>query len=349
MTAKGKQPRVLFVVPRFHTNLFFATQALVKNGFPVSVFAMHGSAFEDYTYVTPEIFGKTPERGDVVAAFARAAPDLVFLRHSRKLSDQLGWIAQRSRAKVLGYDLRPLTQQRGLGKKMSLWLRGRPIDRVTPVRGLDHSAPLDDRATYLPWPVQAAQVQPVPAPADGRLRVLCVGKLAQKRKNHPLLIAAIKAAGLQDKIHLTLVGSSTMSSSGTEQQQVQDLRQSAQDEPWITLCEDVPYQDMPAIYASNDVCVMPSVGEPLGFAPVEAMAYGLVPVVSDDCGCAGYLSDGENGLIVAGGDQSALSNALGLLVENPDKRAAMADAAKITAQTDLGPDRFVERVSALLD
>lgn len=44
---------VLFVVPRFHTNLFFATRALVDYGHKVSVIATSSMLIEDHSVVRP--------------------------------------------------------------------------------------------------------------------------------------------------------------------------------------------------------------------------------------------------------------------------------------------------------
>jgi glycosyltransferase involved in cell wall biosynthesis len=67
--------------------------------------------------------------------------------------------------------------------------------------------------------------------------------------------------------------------------------------------------DLPGWYATGDVLVLPSQRETWGLVVNEAMACGLVPVVSDAVGCAPDLVDGI-GEIFPVGDIEELANAL---------------------------------------
>jgi glycosyltransferase involved in cell wall biosynthesis len=67
--------------------------------------------------------------------------------------------------------------------------------------------------------------------------------------------------------------------------------------------------EMPGWYASGDVLALPSAREPWGLVVNEAMACGLVPVVSDAVGCAEDLVR-EVGEIYPAGDVGALTAAL---------------------------------------
>jgi glycosyltransferase involved in cell wall biosynthesis len=104
---------------------------------------------------------------------------------------------------------------------------------------------------------------------------------------------------------------------------------------------------MPALYARADICVLPSLGEPLGTAPVEAMAYGAVPVISTGAGSAGYLTEGRDGLRVDVDEPGALATALHQLVNDAPYRARLAAGARATAEGELGAARFLERLEAL--
>jgi glycosyltransferase involved in cell wall biosynthesis len=67
--------------------------------------------------------------------------------------------------------------------------------------------------------------------------------------------------------------------------------------------------DLPGWYSIGDVLVLPSDNEPWGVVVNEAMACGLVPVVSDAVGCAPDLVDGV-GEIFPVGDIDELTRAL---------------------------------------
>jgi glycosyltransferase involved in cell wall biosynthesis len=67
--------------------------------------------------------------------------------------------------------------------------------------------------------------------------------------------------------------------------------------------------DLPGWYASGDLLVLPSESEPWGLVVNEAMACGLVPVVSNTVGCAPDLVEGI-GEIVPVGDINELACAM---------------------------------------
>nr|WP_277347851.1 glycosyltransferase family 4 protein [Salipiger mangrovisoli] len=182
--------------------------------------------------------------------------------------------------------------------------------------------------------------------ADGPVTVLCVAKLHNPRKNQGMVIDALRAQGRAGKVRLLLAG--TTGDPEQNAPQIAALQKLAAEEPWLELHANVPFRDMPRLYRQTDVCILPSVREPLGFAPVESMAYGCVPVISTDAGSAGYLQHGVNGLHVDVAQPGAVEAALTSLIEDPSLRQRLGTAAKRTAEDELGARRFVERMRALL-
>ena len=78
------------------------------------------------------------------------------------------------------------------------------------------------------------------------------------------------------------------------------------------------------------------------------MAYGSVPVISTGCGTAGYITDGVDGMRVEMSDPGALADAMARLVEDRTLVRRLGASARQTAETELGPARFVERIEAIL-
>jgi glycosyltransferase involved in cell wall biosynthesis len=93
------------------------------------------------------------------------------------------------------------------------------------------------------------------------------------------------------------------------------------------------------IYDKADVFVYPSVaeiGESFGIAPLEAMARGLVPVVSDLAVFRQYIEPGVNGIVFDHRPATApaqLAAAIDSLLQDPARRKAMAAKARQTAET----------------
>jgi glycosyltransferase involved in cell wall biosynthesis len=92
----------------------------------------------------------------------------------------------------------------------------------------------------------------------------------------------------------------------------------------IHFLEDVPEEDLPPLYAMADLYVTPSPFEGFGFTVLEAMACGT-PVV---CAQAGALPEivGAAAVMVPPRSPSALADAIGALLESPERRQWLREA-----------------------
>lgn len=108
-------------------------------------------------------------------------------------------------------------------------------------------------------------------------------------------------------------------------------------------------QDVPSITAALDILVVSSRGtETCSLSSVQAMLAGK-PVVATDVGAMREtVSDGETGLIVPREDHEALAQALDMLVQDPDRRAAMGRAGQQRARAMFALERQVREFNAIL-
>lgn len=88
-------------------------------------------------------------------------------------------------------------------------------------------------------------------------------------------------------------------------------------------------KNIEAIYLQSSIYVMSSRFEGFGMVLIEAMACG-VPCISFDCpyGPSDIIQNGEDGFLVANGDEAALVNKLNLLIENAALRMQMGQKSK---------------------
>jgi len=82
--------------------------------------------------------------------------------------------------------------------------------------------------------------------------------------------------------------------------------------------------DPSALYRAADVCVFPSRYEPLGNVVIQAWAHGLPVVAAESQGPKALIKEGDDGLLVPVDDPDALAQAIGGLLDAPERRAGLA-------------------------
>ena len=85
------------------------------------------------------------------------------------------------------------------------------------------------------------------------------------------------------------------------------------------------------VYASADICVLPSRTETCGLVALEAMASGLAVVAADAGGFPESIVNGRSGVLVAPDDATGFAAEILSLVIAPRRRADIATAARATA------------------
>ncbi|MFC6444607.1 glycosyltransferase [Shinella zoogloeoides] len=102
----------------------------------------------------------------------------------------------------------------------------------------------------------------------------------------------------------------------------------------------------PQAMAAMDALVVPSRYEAMSYAMLEAAAAGKPLILSDVGGASTVLTDGENGLLVANGDDPApLAEAM-LALSLPGRLAACTEAARARSR-DYGLTRMIGETEAL--
>jgi glycosyltransferase involved in cell wall biosynthesis len=85
--------------------------------------------------------------------------------------------------------------------------------------------------------------------------------------------------------------------------------------------------------ASADLFVFPSDTDSAGNVVLEAQACGLPVLVSSRGGPREYVRPDETGVVCPAGDAERFGHAAATLLRNPQRRRAMADAARAHALT----------------
>jgi len=162
---------------------------------------------------------------------------------------------------------------------------------------------------------------PNPSAIGGRT-ALCVGNLVVAKGHDTLVHAAALAA---DDILWLCAGD------GEERPRIQNLmaRLSVLDRIQLMGRRD----DIADIMSRSDVLVLPSRSEGLPLALLEAMACGLPVIATDVGGISEVITSGENGILIPPDDPQKLANVVDALLDDPQRGADLAAAARTTVET----------------
>ena len=147
--------------------------------------------------------------------------------------------------------------------------------------------------------------------------ILFVGRF-QAVKNHAMLVDAFARLLPQcPRARLVLAGS------GPLEGRIRARCRAAGIARRVMFLGEVPFQDLPDVYAAADLKVITSDYESFCFAALEAMATALPLVVTDTDWVPKLIGRGEGGLVVKRNDANELAEALASLMDDAPRRAAM--------------------------
>ncbi|MBP8655299.1 MAG: glycosyltransferase family 4 protein [Kiritimatiellae bacterium] len=204
---------------------------------------------------------------------------------------------------------------------------GTTIEKLRARGGADSASPLP-APTNIPNAVDADLFRPQPSAFRAQHGIcrdefvaLYVARF-QAFKNHALLLDAFaEFAKTHPAARLVLVGSGPLRE--RTEQQAATLGISKQ----VLFLGEVPFAELPAVYAAADIKVIASDYESFCFAAIEGMSAGL-PVLTTDCAWVPRLVADGAGIVVPVGDATALAAGLTKLADNPALRQRLGAAGR---------------------
>jgi glycosyltransferase involved in cell wall biosynthesis len=180
-----------------------------------------------------------------------------------------------------------------------------------------------DRIRVIPNPIDDAAFAPAPDELERRGRILIVGRV-ERAKGHDVLVEALPM--IRDAVpeaHLLIVGSD---GGATE-----TLKRRASE---LGVCEAITLtgaktrEDLPPIYRSAALCVVPSRFEAFPYVALEAMACGRPVVASRVGGLAEVIGNRDGGALVDPENPAALAAAVTRLLLDVRERHRLGRAAR---------------------
>lgn len=167
---------------------------------------------------------------------------------------------------------------------------------------------------------------PIPDLSDGKINILFVGRMENRKGLRYLLEAYAMLKWDFNNIRLIVVGPGNLDKDCYRIISERNLKD-------VVFLGNVPYKELPRYYKSAHICCAPSTGrESFGIVLLEAMASQKPIVASAIEGYLSVIQHGEQGLLVPPKDSSSLAGALSSLIRDTDMRSKMAACGMQTVE-----------------
>lgn len=158
--------------------------------------------------------------------------------------------------------------------------------------------------------------------------ILCVGRLADPRKNLPLLLSAYRRLldGNSNAPKLMFAGRTEPTVDAKAQIEQLGLRN------FVEIIVNPSPEQLRSIYQNAALFVLSSDEEGLGLVILEAMACGIPVISTDSGGPATLIDEHVTGLMTPVGNVDALAVAMQTLLRDPVRRRSMGEAGRQRAE-----------------
>ena len=261
---------------------------------------------------------------------AKLAGVPVVIGSQRQIGDLLSWTKSRAQLAVFHCCDRVVCNSRAAADR--LMAEGLPPNRIAVIPNALNSVsfssttPLLDRSSFL-------------------FRVGMIARMNTASKNHHTFLRAAAIVG-----HKLPNAEFVLAGDGPLRPELESLTRK------LGISERVRFvgdrRDIPAVLASIDVSVLPSLSESLSNAVLESMAAGI-PVIASNVGGNPELIAADRGLLVPPNDASALASAIEQVLLNPRMRSEFGNNSRKFVQSNFSIDamrqRYEELYSELLE
>lgn len=354
--------KIVYIVQRFHTNLYWRAKALSDAGHEVFVLANQEKAGERrdsaIKFVILKKFGNqgllkflgsiirgiyfdVPNLSDLKAKLKEIDPDVIVARNPNSLRSIAAFIFANKKTKLFA---EAQTEDYSFGVfPFNILLKF--LYHTFKVKAL--ITPLKNRLTktnpffkYLPFVIPAEDFSKSYF-SGGHINIVAVGKYVP-RKGHLLLLGAIKKLSAYD-IRLTLVGQYNNPETEKMRQLVGQAVKDAGLENVVSFQDNLPNEKMEELYRQHDLFVLPAFDEPASYSVLEAMAAKLAVVSGDDNGTSGYIEEGVSGYIFKNRNIDDLATKIEMAIKDKDKLIEMGERGFQLAKNEHSLPSFVRR------
>lgn len=339
--------KILFIAPRYHTNMHFYVKALKDTGHEVKFLSMFEGGSERYDVLKPDVLGTSFVYGYIlkllklfvnnepkynywrqIFMFAPMfsiskrvmtfKPDVVLVKGFPGLFMLQALFA--SNGQKIGRDLYAMIQTskhygNTIPRKMWLFVLKHIFavkKIITPLKNeLEKS---DDFFKYVPFVIEVKDFDKKYFDKN-RVNIISIAKFV-KRKDYLTLLKAINVLKNKYNIFLNIIGEEV---DNTVLESIREYINQNKLSEMVNIGLNVAHDDVLDIYKENDLFVLPSYNEPAAYSVLEAMAAKLPVICSDTCGTRCYIEDGKNGFVFKSRNVDDLTDRIETLISSREK------------------------------
>jgi L-malate glycosyltransferase len=207
-----------------------------------------------------------------------------------------------------------------------------------------------EQVTVIPNAVELPKEPVTPPPIEGRaIRLLYTGRLSAEKSLETIVEAASHLASEGRAVEVHLVGGPAVGRDVTSA-----LRAQAETLPGaVEVIFHGWVDDVSVEYAAADVFVLPSVSEGMSNSLLEAMAHGMVCLVSDIPENRAVLGEGGAGLLFRQGCVATLASLVSDLIEDQalggNRMEVLRSGARLRVRAEFSPERVVLDLVSVYD
>jgi glycosyltransferase involved in cell wall biosynthesis len=363
------------VAPRFHTNQVQLIKKLLDKKHEIFFHVACIGPTEDHSLITPLRYKQSKlsmliemimGRGGVTRRYyfpqlvnywrvvKQLKPAIIVIRDPYKLFSLMTAIfALLVKAKIIFYTQEDIFRSRTRRTlwKQQLTIRFFKAAWMTPVK----SSPMSESKSglkymyYVPLPVVVSSEETISNNRCGEVpRILMIGKYHQERKKHRLLLQALNRLKNQCPFTATIAGECATEVQRNKFNCIKQEADNLQLTGLVEFKQNVPYNNMPALYASHNIFVLPAIDEQYGVSVNEALGNGLPVICTDTCGANFNISNGYNGFVIKSNSLDELTASLEMLISNQQQLHQMQAKALQYARENLSVDVFYSKFSQMI-
>lgn len=364
--------KILFVAPRFHTNQVEIIKILLKKKHEVFFHVACIGPTEDHSLVKPVCYKQSKlsvliekrfDKGQANKRFyfpgaltywramKQLRPQIVVIRDPYKLFSQLAaFFALLLKAKIIFYTQEDLLRTRS-GKtrlKQQFTIGFFKAAWITPIKSnnLPGEKGWPRHMYHVPLPVSISPEEAcrknISVEGPG---ILMIGKYHQERKKHMLFLQALDKLKNLYSFRATIAGECANEEQHTRFMKIKAAVLNLGLSDRVELKQNVPFNQMPDLYATHNIFVLPAVNEPYAISVNEAMGYALPVICTDTCGTKFNIYNGVNGFVIKSGSLEELTISLETLLSNYSKLDQMRLKTLQYARENLSGDAFYAKLA----